>query len=584
MARTADRPHEPGRSETTSRLLKEHGLKRLAKRDPAEAIRALDRLRADNSAAAEALTAAIAEVAFEAGGEASADAASGFFLCAAFQTRDAALEHAASGNAETREDLARSARLHRAAVESLIGSLDSTPAPLLPGQPQQIEGPLISYELSWLGADATWTLATHEFVAASALRDKRKHVDADRPGLGAPVVAVQRDDIPEDLTTEGGTFPIYQYFYPLTAVLEFVAGATGEQRVKLELLDPYLVDTHTVEGVEYPLAIDIGAQFAALRREVDTKVTLSALIRSGKHMSLAGLYLVEPPRAEKTPLVLVHGLASEPQTWIQAFEALQLIPEIRRGYQVSLFAYPSGLHFGYSAMLLRRSLDRLTSQLEGVGALPESRRMILVGHSMGGLLVRMQIVDSGLKLWETVFVKAPEEVDLPPEDVALLSELLIVEPLPYVDRVVFFATPHRGSKFADNVLGELGSALIALPRELQELGKRVVAAAPESLSETAADRAKVADSVQTLEPDNPLIQALSQLEIDSGVTYHTVVGDQGKGDTPDSSDGLVPYWSSHLEGVASERIVPSGHGSHHHPEGIDELRRILLEHLDEQGN
>jgi hypothetical protein len=70
------------------------------------------------------------------------------------------------------------------------------------------------------------------------------------------------------------------------------------------------------------------------------------------------------------------------------------------------------------------------------------------------------------------------------------------------------------------------------------------------------------------------------VDIDSAITYHSIIGDQGKGDTPDSSDGIVPYWSSHLDGAASEKIVPSGHGSERSPEGIEELERILHEHLD----
>jgi hypothetical protein len=78
-----------------------------------------------------------------------------------------------------------------------------------------------------------------------------------------------------------------------------------------------------------------------------------------------------------------------------------------------------------------------------------------------------------------------------------------------------------------------------------------------------------------------LLVALNTLPIDSRVTYHTIVGDRGKGNTPDSSDGVVPCWSSHLDGAASEKIVPSSHGSHRHPEGIEDLRRIPLLHLEE---
>ncbi|NJM38630.1 MAG: alpha/beta hydrolase, partial [Akkermansiaceae bacterium] len=65
-------------------------------------------------------------------------------------------------------------------------------------------------------------------------------------------------------------------------------------------------------------------------------------------------------------------------------------------------------------------------------------------------------------------------------------------------------------------------------------------------------------------------------EIPIGVPHHSIIGDRGKGDTPNSSDGVVAYWSSHLNSAASEKIVPAGHGAFDHPEAITELRRILL--------
>ena len=62
------------------------------------------------------------------------------------------------------------------------------------------------------------------------------------------------------------------------------------------------------------------------------------------------------------------------------------------------------------------------------------------------------------------------------------------------------------------------------------------------------------------------------------------MGDRGRGDTPNSSDGVVAYWSSHLDGAQSTRIVPSGHSTHQNPEGIAEVRRILLLHLHERSS
>ena len=76
------------------------------------------------------------------------------------------------------------------------------------------------------------------------------------------------------------------------------------------------------------------------------------------------------------------------------------------------------------------------------------------------------------------------------------------------------------------------------------------------------------------------MQAINRLPTVPGVPFHSIMGDRGKGGHPDhtrpmSSDGFVPYWSSHLDGAVGERIVPSGHNAHQHPEAIEEVRRIL---------
>ena len=88
-----------------------------------------------------------------------------------------------------------------------------------------------------------------------------------------------------------------------------------------------------------------------------------------------------------------------------------------------------------------------------------------------------------------------------------------------------------------------------------------------------------ANSVVFLRANSPLLKSILALPMRPGVPYHSVIGDRGRGDTPNSSDGVVPYWSSRMKNAKSEKIVPSGHGSHEHPEGIVELRRILKLHL-----
>jgi hypothetical protein len=91
----------------------------------------------------------------------------------------------------------------------------------------------------------------------------------------------------------------------------------------------------------------------------------------------------------------------------------------------------------------------------------------------------------------------------------------------------------------------------------------------------ARELQRVPNSIDTLDPNDRFVQLLNKLPLASGVPYHSIIGDRGRGDTPNSSDGIVAYWSSHLDGAQSELIVPTNHQAEHSPEGIAEVCRIL---------
>ena len=573
MPTGAQAAEKNGMSPTTRQLLKERKLQKLARKDAPEAIRELDRLRLAGDP--EGIDTAIAEVALAAARDASPRDAKSLFLCAAAMSWPVALEQAAGDGGAALE-------LYGEAVEGLIDALQETRSEALRGGVERIEGPLARYELSWVDAGPEWTPATHAFVPASSIRPKKNLLEA-REGLGAPVVAIDRAEGEEDEPErEEGVFELYEYYYPLTAVLEFSGGGGDQARSAVaRLLDPRLTESHEIAGKEHPLAIDIGAQFVALEQETDAIFAKKGVLKSGKYMSLTSLYLSEPLRPGKIPLVLTHGLASSPATWAASVSEFMLDAKIRQSYQVWFFAYPTGVAFPYTASLLRASLLEATDRLDEVGASPASDRVVMMGHSMGGLLTRMQVTDTGMTLWDAVFSEPPEEIDLPAEDVDELTRVLVLEPLPFVDLAVFCSTPHRGSKYAANSAGKLGASLVRLPKETLEFSRRIALSAGDAFTDGAAQNKKIPDSVQTLQPENPLVLALNTLPLDAHVTYHTLIGDRGKGDTPNSSDGAVAYWSSHLDGAASEKIVPSNHSTHHHPEGVEELRRILLLHLEE---
>jgi hypothetical protein len=197
----------------------------------------------------------------------------------------------------------------------------------------------------------------------------------------------------------------------------------------------------------------------------------------------------------------------------------------------------------------------------------------------------LMITDSGGdKFWRDFFGKSPAQTALSPESKALLKEALIFKPRHDVARVIFISTPHRGSVIAQGPIGRLASSLIRKPMEFVRLGPEILQASVVQQDPGAMKLNRMPNSIDTLAPNDPFVKSMNTLPLAKGIPYHSIMGDRGRGDTPNSSDGVVPYWSSHVSGAKSEKIVPSDHGANQNPEGIAEVMRILKERVGSKGS
>jgi len=241
--------------------------------------------------------------------------------------------------------------------------------------------------------------------------------------------------------------------------------------------------------------------------------------------------------------------------------------DIRRNYQFWFFSYPSGYPYPYSAAILRHELDAIEKKF------PLRKPMVVVGHSMGGCITRTLVTDTGTKLWIGAFGHPPAETEMPAESKRLLEEAIIFKHRPEIGRVVFMSTPHRGANLASNWIGRIGSMLVRTPTKLLTVGRTLRES--ETADPAALKLKRLPNSVDTMAPNNRFVMGINTIPITPGIPYHSIIGDRGRGDTPNSSDGVVPYWSSHLAGARSEKIVPSGHGSPQNLQAIAEVHRIL---------
>ena len=284
-----------------------------------------------------------------------------------------------------------------------------------------------------------------------------------------------------------------------------------------------------------------------------------------------------PYERGKVPVVLIHGLWGNPHLWDPMVEDLEADPALRGGYQFWTFRYASGDSIPYSAHLLRQALRRARRVFDPDGTDAAFDRMVVVGHSLGGILAKMMVQSSGSRLWQTVCARPIDQVGSPPEDCRLLQQAFCYKPVPEVRRVVFITTPHRGSPLASGRLREVGTRLCGGPSRFRQAREMLLASNKHDRF-TLGFRGELLTSVNELAPGHALLLALCDLGIDPSVRAHSIIADLRDPPGPGATDGIVPYTSSHLEDVDSERLVHGLHICLESPGVIREVRRILREH------
>jgi pimeloyl-ACP methyl ester carboxylesterase len=400
------------------------------------------------------------------------------------------------------------------------------------------------------------------------------------PGLGAPLAASTR---PLDPSQPGRDMVAPRLQVPVTALLRIAdtrrALVRGEPLAgTLELHLSWDAESVAIAGEQVPLENEPTAALAL----TFTGVPIMTIETFGFLGRLSGLLKDRPPLVSSTPYrpglipaVFVHGTASSIVRWAEMYNRLLADPEIRTRYQFWFFQYDSGNPIALSALRLREALSAAVARLDPDGKDPALRQMVLVGHSQGGLLVKMQSIDSGDRLWNAASRKPIGELLLSDQTRELLQRALFVTPVPEVSRVVFVCTPHRGSFVAGrNIIANLVRRLLTLPVALTGLATDL-ARNREAL--LASDF--VPSAVDNMSPLHHFIRALQEIPVAPSIKAHSIVAvNEGADPVEEGDDGVVKYSSAHIDGVESELVVRSDHSTQGRPETIEEVRRILRLH------
>jgi pimeloyl-ACP methyl ester carboxylesterase len=412
-------------------------------------------------------------------------------------------------------------------------------------------------------------------------------------GLGVPLIATRNlNGSKEDAAR---AFYPHEACFAATAFFRFegtLADLGSLRSGRMELYNPLRIQAIPVEGQTVPLETDLTTPLAYFLEHSDLTELgeYVGFLRGDLIRSQTGMRMLSPYQPGKIPVVLVHGLLSSPLTWAPVINDLQADPVLRERYQFWYYYYPTAAPYLSTAAQLRRELEQLRNEVDPKHQDPALDNMVFVGHSMGGLIANLMTIDSGDDFWKIVSKDEPfDKLNLPADARAELEQTFFFKSEPCVKRVIFIATPHRGSKLSPSPLGRLAVSLAQMPSELKTIHSDLIKENP-GLAKVLRERA-LPTSIDLLKPGAPALKLMAHRPRPNNVHYHTIYGDIKAATTKlefwliggsEDGDGVVPVSSALIDSADSTVKVCADHFHvHHHPLAIQEVRRILMEHYQD---
>ena len=410
-----------------------------------------------------------------------------------------------------------------------------------------------------------------EFVSDYQLKNLRSRNTF--AGLGVPIIAIRRKSEHPD--------PVEKYYtkgmsFAATLVLRFDEESPADAR--LQIFDPRESDGMLMGDTLMPLETDVSTPLARYLSNKDLSLLDTwGYLRPDRADKISGLYMVQPYDPDRIPVLMVHGVWSSPMTWMEMFNDLQADPEIRRKYQFWFYLYPTGEPIAFSAAKLREELQQVRRDCDPYHRNHRLDEMVVVGHSMGGLISQMLTINSSDKLWSSVSNKPVDSLKASDEVKSDIRRVFFFESNPSVDRIVTIASPYNGSSLSNRFTQWLSGSLVWLPAKTYQLSRVIFEQDDMAWWERlAAPRT----SMDSLTKKSGVLKLIRETCVPDEVRHHNIVGIKRGSSQANWTDGVVAYRSAHCEDVASEKIVRASHSEvHRHPDAVAEVRRILLEHL-----
>lgn len=409
------------------------------------------------------------------------------------------------------------------------------------------------------------------FLSADRFRVRGLTVRNRDPGLGAPLIAVARSTNETDTLS---SFPVTLFLRVKGDVHQW---SEGRLSATFELYSGFDRSTVEVDGRTIPLETDTTAPLAyELSDQLVWRLGRMNFFSATEQVS--GIFPVQPYQPGRIPVVFVHGTLSSPVRWAEMWNTLRADPVLSERCQFWNYLYNTGTPVTLSAANFRDTLTATLREFDPEGRDPALREMVIVGHSQGGLLAKLAVIDPGDHLWRAVTDRDFDDMELTDEQRRRIARNLFFQPLPFVRRVIFIATPHRGSYRASSFVRRLSARFMRLPADFVEFAQGLQDKR-EDVRLPSGMRSRIPTSLDSMSTDSPLLLALAEIPPIPGVKAHSIIAVRGSGDPAGGSDGVVSVQSARVEPVESELIIRSGHSAQGTPAAIEEVRRILRDQV-----
>ncbi|UZA25587.1 alpha/beta hydrolase [Moraxella bovis] len=398
----------------------------------------------------------------------------------------------------------------------------------------------------------------------------------------------------------------------------------------VHFFNPYKTKDIEILGKNYPLSANFSAGYALWLAENQLQGVGILNMLNKNTATLPQLFMLKPYDPNQKVIIMIHGLASSPATWVNLTNNLFADPVLRDNYQVWQVFYATNLPMLENRYQIREVIDTAYALTDPNGTHLASQHSVIIGHSMGGIMARMLVSDDDLlprlddlgklddldKLVDATHIDGMDNGDLNkitnnqthPHDNTLIRQLLAdtyqenfnnrfaLHALPQVDTAVFISAPFAGTDYADRWFTRFARRVVRLPLDITKTvtGTIINSGQVDStqLQNSAIGSLYLQNGPSQLSDQSAFIKLTKELTINDNVAYHTIMGDragsaeslQGNLVGQNLSDGIVPYDSSHLDGAVSETVVTGGHNIHENPKTILQLRKILHEHLARHGD